>query len=361
MKEKKKIYIIVGARPNFIKLSPLISNIEFMESFEISIIHTGQHYDEKMSSVFFDELNIPKPDFYLNVGSASHAKQTADIMIKFEELLIKKRPDLIIVVGDVNSTIACALVASKLEIKIAHIESGLRSFNRSMPEEINRIVTDHISDILFAPSASAVENLSNEGLGKLTYYTGDIMYDSVLRNIKFARKKSDILRQLNLIEKKYFLVTLHRPYNVDDKKQLSEIISAISNISDKIVFPVHPRTKNMLRKFDLKISDNIIISEPFGYLDFLMLQQKAKKIITDSGGIQKEAYFLKVPCITLRSETEWLETLGSGANVLITSRKKDKIVEEIKKERTIDFSKKIYGDGNSSEKMIKILKSKILN
>jgi len=359
MKVRKKIFIIVGARPNFIKLSPLISNIEFMKSFEISIIHTGQHYDAKMSKIFFDDLDMPSPDFFLNVGSNSHAKQTADIMIKFEELISFNKPDLIIVVGDVNSTIACALVASKLKVKIAHIESGLRSFNRTMPEEINRVVTDHISDILFAPSKSALENLRNEGLGKLTFYTGDIMYDSVLRNIKIAEKNLNILKELNIEEKKYYLTTLHRPYNVDDKKRLTEIISAFNCITSKIIFPVHPRTKKTLTKFDIKISDNVIITEPFGYLDFLLLEKKAKKIITDSGGIQKEAYFLKVPCITLRSETEWIETLETRANILITSRKKNKIVEEIEKERTVDFSKNIYGDGNSSKKIVKILKNKI--
>ena len=350
-----KIVTILGARPQFIKAGTVSREIKKHHDIEEIIVHTGQHFDKNMSDIFFEELKIPRPDFTLNVGSASHAKQTANIMIKFEDLCEKEKPDTTVVIGDVNSTVACVLVASKMGIKTAHIESGLRSFNKSMPEEINRIVTDHLSDLLFAPSKTAVSNLKREGLKNKTFLTGDVMYDAIIRNIKIAENKSNILSRLNLEKKGYYLATVHRPYNVDNKDKLKEIISAFSEVQEKIVLSVHPRLNKNIQRYMINLSENIIYSEPFSYLDFVVLEKYAKKIITDSGGIQKEAFFLKVPCITLRPETEWIETIELGANVLIKDRKKQNIINEIKKERQFSFSENVYGNGNASKKIINLL------
>lgn len=315
------IYLIAGARPNFMKIAPLIKQFE-NNNIEFKLIHTGQHYDYNMSKVFFDNLGIPEPDIYLNVGSASHAVQTAKIMIEFEKVLLEEEPQLVIVVGDVNSTIACALVAKKLFIKVAHIEAGLRSFDFKMPEEINRILTDQISDYLFTTEKSGETNLRKEGISpEKIFFVGNIMIDNLLMNLERA-KNVDVLKKYNLEKKNYALITCHRPSNVDHKEDLEKIVEILSFIQEKIkiFFPVHPRTKKNLKKFDL-ISNikksNIIINEPIGFLEFSNLMLNSRFIVTDSGGIQEEASYLNIPVLTLRENTERPITVERGTNTIV--------------------------------------------
>lgn len=351
-----KIAFIVGARPNFIKLAPIFDIIGRYKEIEPVIVHTGQHYDNNMSEIFFAELNIPKPDYHFKISTSTQTKQTSEIMNKLEDLFIKLKPDTVVVIGDVNSTMAGALVASKLNIKLAHIEAGLRSFNKTMPEEINRIVTDHISDVLFAPSQTAMNNLEKEGLSDKSHFTGDLMYDAVLRNFPISEKNSNILNQLNIVEKNYILVTLHRPYNVDEPQNLKSIINELSKLEFKIVFPIHPRTRTILKENNIVISSNIINIEPVGYIDSLMLQKNSYKVITDSGGMQKEAFFLKTPCLTLRPETEWVETIECGANNLVNIEKLLNLIE--KPCEKILLNSDFYGDGKSAEKILNFLTKK---
>jgi UDP-N-acetylglucosamine 2-epimerase (non-hydrolysing) len=302
-----KIISVVGARPNFMKMAPV--HREFTSKYkdiEHLICHTGQHYDDKMSKIFFDEFNLSEPDFYLGVGSGSHAEQTAKIMIEFEKVAIAQQPNLIIVYGDVNSTLACSIVASKLGIKIAHVEAGLRSFDMSMPEEINRILTDRISDFLFVTEKSGIENLKNEGVpSNKIFFVGNVMIDSLLLFLR-ETANSDILSKLGLDGDDYILITMHRPSNVDSPEFLSDFFQLLKHFSSKvkIVFPIHPRTKNNLSKLNISFNSNIILTEPIGYLDFLTLIKNSKLILTDSGGIQEESTFLKKQCITIRNNTE---------------------------------------------------------
>jgi len=311
----KKIVTVVGARPQFIKLAPFSRALK--GHFKEVIIHTGQHYDKAMSDVFFTELGIREPDYNLEVGSGSHSQQTAAMMIGIEEVLLKEKPDLVVVFGDTNSTLAATLVASKLGVKTVHVEAGLRSFNRAMPEELNRIASDHLSDLLFAPTERAMLNLTNEGLSGKSVNTGDIMVDSVKYSLEQSYNEAFISEELNLKNKDYYLLTLHRPYTVDNSSLLNEILSELNKLDKKIVFPVHPRTNKNIDHSKLPEENNFIFINPIGHIGFLNLMSRSHKIITDSGGIQKEAYILKVPCITLRSETEWVETVESGWNCLI--------------------------------------------
>jgi len=325
----QSIYLVAGARPNFMKIAPLIK--EFLkENIKFKIIHTGQHYDYNMSKVFFDKLGIPEPEIHLNVGSASHAIQTAKIMIEFEKVLLNEEPDLVLVVGDVNSTIACALVAKKLFIKVAHVEAGLRSFDFRMPEEINRILTDQLSDYLFTSEKSGEMNLRKEGISpEKIFFVGNIMIDNLVMNLERARNIK-VLKKYNLEKKNYALITCHRPSNVDHKEDLEKIVKILNFIQEKIklFFPVHPRTKKNLKKFDL-ISNlrkqNIIINEPVGFLEFLNLMLNSRFILTDSGGIQEEASFLNIPVLTLRENTERPITVEKGTNTIV-----DKDFEKIK-------------------------------
>jgi UDP-GlcNAc3NAcA epimerase len=345
-----KIFSIAGARPQFIKLAPLSAMLKGVH--EEYIVHTGQHYDYAMSEKIFEDLGIRKPDIHLEVGAGTQTEQIAAMLIKLDAAMQEKKPEAVIVFGDTNSTLAGALIAAKQNIPIIHIEAGLRSFNRSMPEEINRITTDHLSKYLFAPTATAVANLKNEGLESVTYLTGDIMVDTMKNSIAVALEKSTILDTLSLKDKAFNLVTLHRHYNVDDSAVMQHILSQLALLEETIIFPVHPRTKKMLPA-NFKVADNIHMIEPQGYIDFIALQHAAQKIITDSGGIQKEAYILQKPCITLRTETEWVETVQEKWNCLIQPT--DAAMAEKIKSFTAPLTQQNIFGANVTEQMLAII------
>jgi UDP-N-acetylglucosamine 2-epimerase (non-hydrolysing) len=309
---------VVGARPNFMKVAPILEAAGRHPELRATLVHTGQHYDEKMSKLFFDELGLPRPDVDLEVGSASHAQQTALVLARFEPVLLEKKPDLVLVVGDVNSTLACSLCASKLGIAVAHVEAGLRSFDRTMPEEINRLVTDAIADLLFVSEPSGLENLKREGTpDEKVHFVGNVMIDSLLAHRERA-ERSDVHERLALQPKRYAVLTLHRPSNVDDTTSLAKVMGPILDLSRHVpvVFPVHPRTRDRLQASGLS-SPGLRVVEPLGYLDFLKLLIHARLVLTDSGGIQEETTVLRVPCITLRENTERPATMTYGTNVLV--------------------------------------------
>jgi len=360
------IFIIGGARPNFMKIAPLINEFK-RQKIKFKFIHTGQHYDYNMSKIFLDNLGIPKPDYFLNVGSGTHALQTAKIMIEFDKVILNEKPRLVIVVGDVNSTIACALVAKKRSIEVAHIEAGLRSFDVKMPEEINRKLTDQISDYLFITERSGILNLQNEGIdSSKIFFVGNVMIDNLINNLEEARKKN-YYKNLGLLNGSYGIVTIHRPSNVDDKKDLENVIQILNYIQSriKIVFPIHPRTRKSLIKYNLEkelSKPNIIITEPLGYLEFLNLIINSKFILTDSGGIQEEASYLKIPILTLRNNTERPVTIEEGTNTLLGNDilKLKKYLGEIlsdtyKKGKPIEM-----WDGKASQRITNIIIDKVL-
>ncbi len=318
-----KIICVCGARPNFMKIAPTMRAFKEHGGFDTLLVHTGQHYDENMSKLFFEELGIPKPDINLEVGSGSHAVQTAEIMKNFEPVVLDFKPDYVLVVGDVNSTIACGLVAVKLGVKLIHVEAGLRSFDRTMPEEINRVLTDSISDLLLVTEQSGVDNLKAEGVNSdKVHFVGNVMIDTLLANEEKAGK-SNILEQLGLEKKKYAVITLHRPSNVDNLDKFSEIVAAFEQIQReiKLVFPIHPRTRNNLADTvsgeRLERMENMLLIDPVGYLDFLCLMSNCAFAMTDSGGIQEETTILQVPCMTLRESTERPVTITEGTNRLV--------------------------------------------
>ncbi len=368
-----KVLTIIGARPQFIKaavVSRAISEFNKKSSRKIEevIVHTGQHYDVNMSDIFFKEMNIPKPHYNLGVGSGNHGEQTGKMLIELEKLLIKEKPDIALVYGDTNSTLAGALAASKLHIPIAHVEAGLRSFNKNMPEEINRVFTDHVSDILFCPTDTAVNNLANEGIRKgasksVIVKTGDVMKDATML---FGNRSNDKWLAANSLRpEKYILATVHRAENTDSLEPLLAIITALSLISDKyypVVFLIHPRTKTIIdnnKELQSIISNSTIkVIPPIGYIDMVAAEKNCRLIMTDSGGIQKEAFFHKKLCVILRNETEWVELVDSGWNRL-TSLEPDKIVESVKQMLEVDCSKLAYpdlfGDGTAGEKIAEYL------
>jgi UDP-N-acetylglucosamine 2-epimerase (non-hydrolysing) len=318
-----RILLIAGARPNFMKVAPIYAEMRRRpDMFAPKIVHTGQHYDAAMSDAFFDDLGLPTPDIHLGVGSGSHAVQTARIMTEFEPVVLSEQPDWVLVVGDVNSTIACALVCAKLGVKVAHVEAGLRSRDRAMPEEINRLLTDAISDLLFTTSQDADENLKNEGVGaEKVRFVGNVMIDSLMDHLKLAGN-SKIREQLDIADSDYAVLTLHRPSNVDTKETLSGIVDVLVDISGRlpIIFPVHPRTRAKIDEFELneRISNSQIrLIEPLGYLDFMRLYSGARLVLTDSGGLQEETTVLGIPCLTLRNNTERPITIEMGTNVLV--------------------------------------------
>lgn len=355
-----KIINVVGARPNFVKISPIMEEMNHNGHIKPMLIHTGQHYDYEMSKVFFEDLEIPEPDIYLGVGSGTQAEQTGKIMIEFEKVLFHEKPDLVLVVGDVNSTLACSLVASKLCIPIAHVEAGLRSFDRTMPEEINRAVTDSLSDYLFTPSKEANRNLKREGiLEKKIYFVGNVMIDTLLKYMDKV-KGSDILSKLKLEEKSYAVLTLHRPTNVDNPEVFKRILSALNVIQTKIdiVFPTHFRTKKKIEEFKLeeqiKRMKCLRIIEPLGYLDFIRLMRESRFVMTDSGGVQEETTVLGIPCLTLRDNTERPETISRGTNT-IAGIDKEMLISE--SERILDGQTKIgeipeLWDGKTAQRVI---------
>jgi UDP-GlcNAc3NAcA epimerase len=345
---------LVGARPQFIKLAPLARLCT--GKFPFFIIHTGQHYDDSMSEAFFRDLEIRPPEFNLGVGSGSHAEQTGKMLIEIEKVLSVRKPGLVVVFGDTNSTLAGALAAAKMHIPVAHVEAGLRSFNRAMPEEINRVLTDHIADLLFCPGQAAVINLKKEGIIANVHEVGDIMLDVLMFALQKAKTEAKILKGLGLQTKKYLLATLHRSENTDDQSRLSNILKAFSKIEETIILPLHPRTRKMIGQFTLEnlLTANIKVIDPVGYLEMVWLEQNARLVLTDSGGMQKEAYWLKVPCVTLRDETEWLETVATGWNVLVGADC-TKIATAVADFKPAARHAPLYGTGQTAELIVKII------
>lgn len=352
------ISIVLGTRPEIIKMSPVIRECE-EKGLDYFILHTGQHYSYEMDRVFFDELELPQPKYNLDVGSGTHAEQTGRIMIGVEKVLMKERPDIVLVQGDTNTTLAGALAAAKLQIKVGHVEAGLRSFDRRMPEEINRVLTDHISDYLFAPTENAKQNLLREGLdGSRIYVTGNTIVDAVYQNLEIAKKKVSVLKDLGLKPEGYFLVTAHRQENVDVKERLKGILKGLELIRQEfsmpVVFPMHPRTRRRIREFGLSL-DGIEVINPLGFLEFLQLEANARLVLTDSGGVQEETCILKVPCVTLRDNTERPETLEVGSNVLAGTNP-ESILESVRimlnRERSWENP---FGDGRAGERIVRII------
>jgi UDP-GlcNAc3NAcA epimerase len=369
-----KIAAIIGARPQFIKAAAISRAIEEHNRInsapiiEEILVHTGQHYDDDMSAVFFRELEIPEPKYNLNIGSGSHGRQTGRMLMAIEDVLLREKPDWVLIYGDTNSTLAGVLAAAKLHIRIAHVEAGLRSFNRRMPEEINRVVTDHLSSLLFCPSDTAVENLLREGFGApiplqtakfkdLTPHVvqaGDVMADALQFAVSKASAYSDILARLELQPQGYLLATIHRAENTDNKQRLANILSAFAALNEPVVFPAHPRTRRFLQKTGYQPPENVKLIDPVGYFDVIALEKSARLLLTDSGGMQKEAYWLKVPCITLRDETEWIETVELGWNIL-TGADRDRIIEAVRTFKAPSAHPPLYGDGKAAAHCLKAL------
>ncbi|HWP53566.1 MAG TPA: UDP-N-acetylglucosamine 2-epimerase (non-hydrolyzing) [Pyrinomonadaceae bacterium] len=350
-----KVLTVVGARPQFIKAAPVSRALRAAGHTEF-LVHTGQHYDRQMSRVFFDEMQIPEPDINLEVGSGSHAAQTAQMLSKLEQVMQANQPDCVLIYGDTNSTLAGAMAAAKLRAALAHVEAGLRSFNREMPEETNRVLADHVSDYLFCPTQTAVDNLAREGITQGVSLVGDTMFDAVLQFGKIAEDSSTILGQLNLTPKEFLLATVHRAYNTDNPETLRGILTAFIELNETIVFPVHPRTRERINQLGLGFADDAVkMIEPVGYLDMLMLERSARLILTDSGGMQKEAFFFGVPCVTLRPETEWTETVAAGWNVIagVTPEGINQAVNETVWPR--DAPARIFGDGAAAQKIVRHL------
>ncbi len=350
-----KVVSVIGARPQFIKSAALTRELR-KECNEI-IIHTGQHYDANLSDVFFDELEIPKPDYNLGVGSGTHGYQTGQMIMAIEQVLMKEKPEITLVYGDTNTTIAAALAASKLHITLGHVEAGLRCLDRDMPEEINRILTDHCSDLLFCPTKTGVNNLRKENIRQGVYLTGDIMVDILLKNKQVA-EKSNVLEAIGLKSKQYLVVTVHRAGNTDNRENLQGIVEALCQIDQTAVFPIHPRTDGVLYKYGLydrlKENSKIKIIKPLAYLDFLKLMNHAQKILTDSGGIEKEAYVLKVPCITLLETTAWEETVEDGWNVLVGTNT-ERIMDMAKNFEPRGKQREGFGKGRACQNIVSAL------
>lgn len=357
-----KLALILGTRPEIIKMGPLIKRC-ISEKIDFYVIHTGQHYSYEMDKKFFEDLDLPKPKYQLNVGSGNPGSQTAGIIVGVEDVILKERPSLVLVLGDTNTGLGGAIAARKQGVPIGHVEAGLRSFDNNMPEEMNRILIDHCSDLLFAPAEFSKKHLTAEGIdSSKIHVTGNTIVDAVLQNRLLARKKSGILREIGLTSKKYAILTLHRQENVDNKQRFENVVNALEKIDYPVIFPIHPRSKKMAESFGLlerlENIKNLKMLEPVGYLDFLSLLSNCSFIMTDSGGLQEEAIILSIPCITLRDNTERQETLETGANVLVGTDVK-KILQESKealKKNGKNF-KNPYGDGHSSERIVEIIKN----
>ncbi len=367
MSKEIKVIIIAGARPNFMKVAPIIKHIRTRAvdpacnkvSVTYKLVHTGQHYDEKMSDIFFRELGIPAPDINLEVGSGSHAVQTANVMTKFEPVCEQEKPDWVVVVGDVNSTLACTLVCSKLGIKVAHVEAGLRSYDRNMPEEVNRIVTDALADLLLTPSADGDENLKKEGVAEAKIkLVGNVMIDSLVANLE-ASRASKLPEKLGLRKKAFVYVTLHRPSNVDHQASLTTIMGALKRVAKNwpVVFPMHPRTRKMCGQFGISLEDEpgLRIIEPVGYHDSLFLTEFARFVLTDSGGLQEESTYFQTPCLTLRPNTERPVTITHGSNQLTTVQKLDSDIDAVLKQSELAARIPPLWDGRTAERIVDAL------
>jgi len=350
-----KVLTVVGARPQFIKAAP-VSRVLRAAHTEV-LVHTGQHYDREMSCIFFDEMQVPVPDINLEVGSGSHGQQTGKMLMKLEAVMAQERPDCVLVYGDTNSTLAGALAACKMQIGLAHVEAGLRSLNRQMPEEHNRVLADHCADFLFCPTQTAVNNLSREGLTMNVHLVGDTMLDAVLQFTGIAEERSTILDRLNLTSKKFLLATVHRAYNTDIPENLRSLLKAFAEVGGTVIFPVHPRTRQKIAELGGTFAardekGDVRMIDPVGYLDMLKLERHARLILTDSGGLQKEAFFFGVPCVTLRPETEWTETVDAGWNV-IAGVQPDQILRAVNEyDWPLEPPAKIFGDGHAAEKIV---------
>jgi UDP-GlcNAc3NAcA epimerase len=354
---KQKIITIIGARPQFVKAAVISRLLQKRDDVEEILVHTGQHFDHNMSDIFFEEMEIPRPKYNLSINGLGHGAMTGQMLEKIEEVLMKEKPDWVIVYGDTNSTIAGALAAKKLQIRVAHIEAGLRSFNMQMPEEVNRILTDRISDVLFAPTQAAVDNLMNEGYDSIDAKierSGDVMQDAALYYAQHSGEKMTLPKRI--LEGKFILCTLHRAENTDDPERLHSIVEALNKIheSTRIVMPLHPRTAKLLDKYGFKLKIDLI--DPVGYFDMIELLKNCSLVMTDSGGLQKEAYFFEKNCVTLRDETEWVELVANGANKLAGAD--GALIQKFALEmlnKTSDFSTKLYGDGRSGEQIVDIV------
>jgi len=348
-----KVVTVVGARPQFIKAAAV--SRELRKRHHEILVHTGQHYDYEMSGIFFDGLELPAPDINLEVGSGSHGSQTGAILHKIEEVLASERPDYLLIYGDTNSTLAGALAASKLSIPVVHIEAGLRSFNRGMPEEVNRVVADHLSNLLLCPSQTAVDNLATEGILHNVHQVGDVMLDV----LNWARQRttgnrSEILERLGLTPQSYVLLTMHRAENTDDSARLTAILSAVNSLAEPVVFPIHPRTRKIISGVNATLGSHVHLIDPIGYVDMVAVSAGARLILTDSGGLQKEAYWLGVPCVTLRDETEWVETVDAGWNVLVGAHR-SRILEAALSFVPAVAQKSLYGDGCAAARCVELL------
>lgn len=349
-----KLLTIVGARPQFIKAAAF-SRVARRRHTEI-LVHTGQHYDAQLSDVFFEELALPRPDYHLAVGSGSHGVQTAQMLERIEPLIVSERPSRVVIYGDTNSTLAGALAAAKLGVPIAHVEAGLRSYVRDMPEEVNRIVADRLSTYLFAPTQTAVDNLAREGIAAGVTLTGDIMYDALRQHAPIAAENSTAIRDIGLTPGGFVLATVHRAANTDDPARLADIIDALALLHEPVILPMHPRTRAALMGTDIEVEPPVRIIDPVGYLDMLALEQAARIVLTDSGGVQKEAYMLGVPCVTLREETEWTETLDGGWNVLAGSDT-ERILAASRRARPEGVPAPVFGNGHAAESMVEALEA----
>jgi UDP-GlcNAc3NAcA epimerase len=352
-----RVCSIVGARPQFIKAA--VVSQELRDVGEEVLVHTGQHYDEELSDVFFEELNIPTPDFNLGIESDTHGRQTAQMIEAIEPVVEETDPDVLLLYGDTNSTLAGAIVGSKCDMLVAHVEAGLRSHNRDMPEEINRVLTDHASDLLFTPSESAVETLRSEGITSGVYWTGDVMYDSILAVRDDVEERSSILQELGLSAGEFVLATVHRQENTDRQPNLEAIVDGLWSASLPVVFPVHPRTVDRLQTYGLweRTTDEFEVIDPLGYLDFVRLLDTAARVVTDSGGVQKEAFFLETPCVTLREETEWTETVDCGWNELVGADEA-RIRDALQDGQIPEATPNPYGDGKASRRIAEQLRER---
>lgn len=355
------ICIILGTRPEIIKMSPVIRECE-RQGLDYFVLHTGQHYSYEMDRIFFDELELPDASYYLDVGSGNHGKQTGLMLWKIEDILLAEKPEVVLVQGDTNTVLAGVLAASKLHIKVGHIEAGLRSFDRDMPEEINRLLTDHISDYLFAPTEISKQNLLREGITDGVHVVGNTIVDATFQNLEIAKSRSEIITNLSL--NKYFLVTLHRVENVDNKQRLENILTAFQMLYEKysvpLIFPIHPRTKKQIKEFGLeyRLFNGLKVIDPVGYLDFLMLESNAMLILTDSGGVQEEACILNVPCVTLRESTERPETVEAGKNIVAGCNPENVLIAVSELSGSILSDYNPFGDGKSSERILNCIEVK---